>query len=154
MENFLPKVIVTTIVWADKDILEHSKWEAAQGDDLKNNRSTIELNLPKLKERGNIEAIAKGMVESWLGIQVIFATRQDLIDKRVRGNVSEEGHKILYDANLKTIMVSPYLKKSYTNLAVENILNAEWVIDETYSQLASEVKSQLKALSTVEAQKC
>jgi len=143
MNKFLPDVKVTTIIWGEKDTLKHSKWEATQGDDLKNQRPTVELNLAKLAQRGEAEKVAKAMVESWLSIWIVFATRQDLIDKKVRGAVSAEAHKILYDANFKTIMESPMLKRGYADLAMDEILDGKWVIDESHKQLSDEVRSLL-----------
>jgi len=141
MTSFLPNVKVTTIIWADKDTLKHSQWEAAQGDDLKNQRATIELNLPKLAQRGNLEAIAQGVVESWLSIEVVFATRQDLIDKQCRGEVKDED--ILYNTNLKVILGSPVLRRKYSDLAMDEILDGEWYVDDTFKELAEKVKALL-----------
>lgn len=138
---FLPNVKVTTIVWADKDMLQHSQWQAAQGDDLKNQRSTIELNLPKLEQRGNLEAVTQGMVESWLSIQVVLATRQDLIDKQCRGEVKDED--ILCNANLKVILGSPVLRRKYSNLAMDEILDGLWAVDNDFKELAEKVKALL-----------
>lgn len=138
MGNFLPSVEVTTIIWADKDILKHSQWDVAQGDDLKNQRPTIELNLPKLAKRGNTEDIAKGMVESWLSIQVVFATRQDLINKQCRSEVKDEN--ILYYANFKVILGSQTLRRKYSDLAMDEILNGQWFLDDTFRELAEKIK--------------
>ena len=141
MTDFLPNVKVTTIVWADKGILTHSQWEVAQGDDLKNQRSTIELNLPKLIQRGNLEAVAQGIVESWLSIEVVFATRQDLIDKQCRGEVKDED--ILYNANLKVILGSPVLRRKYSDLAIDEILDGQWFVDDDFKELAEKIKALL-----------
>jgi len=139
---FLPNVKVTTIVWGDKDILKHSQWDAAQGDDLKNQRPTIELNLPKLEKNSvSLEVIAQRMVEGWLSIQAVFATRQDLIDKQCRGEVEDE--EILYIANLKVILESPVLKRRYSDLAIEEIVNGQWLMDDSYEVLAGKVKTLL-----------
>lgn len=138
---FLPEVRVTTIVWADKDILTHSQWEAAQGDDLKNQRATIELNLPKLAQRGNLEAVAQGLVESWLSIQIVFATRQDLINKEARRDVDDEN--ILYDANLRVILGSKALRRKYSNLALDEILDGMWAVDDTFKELSEKIKTLL-----------
>jgi len=143
MAKLLPDVKVTTIVWADKDILKHSQWEAAQGDDLKNQRSTIELNLPKLEQRGKPDNIAIGMVESWLSIYIVFATRQDLINKDVRGDVSSDAERIVCKANFKAIMESPALKRGYADLAMDEILNGRWYVDEQYESLSREMKATL-----------
>lgn len=143
LTKFLPDVKVTTIVWATKDMSKHSQWEAAQGDDLKNQRSTIELNLPKLAKRGNAEEIAKGMVESWLSIYIVFATRQNLINRGIRGAVSGDAEEILYYANFMAIMVSPQLKQAYADLAMDEILAGEWFTDQSFTNLSDTIKSLL-----------
>ena len=86
-KQFLPEVKVTTIIWADEARESVSNWYSAQGDDLKLNRATIEVNLPKIaQDKGDDPPqIAEAMIDSWLSIYIILATRQDLIDKTVRG---------------------------------------------------------------------
>lgn len=145
MNRFLPNVKVTTIVWADKNILKHSQWEAAQGDDLKNQRPTIELNLAKLAERGSNDDVAKSMVESWLSINIVFATRQELINKQVRGDVSAEAEETLCEANLKAVLQSPILRHRYADLAIDEILNGGWVIENDCKELANCVTAMLIA---------
>jgi len=121
---FLPHVEATTIVWAHTDV--ELDWYAAQGDDLKNQRSTIELNLAKMARdsNGDAEKVAQLLVDNWLAIYVILCTRQDLINKHVRGEVSADGHDILYTANFKAIKASPHLDEHYTRVAIDAIRGA------------------------------
>jgi len=139
--KFLPDVKVTTIVWGEKGDEVKLPWEVAQGDDLGNRRATIELNFPKIAQRcgDDLERIAESMAEGWLSIWVVLATRQDLINKGIRGAVSPEAERTLYKANFKAIMESPILKRYYADIATGEILNGEWVIDESYKQLSDAV---------------
>ena len=126
-QQFLPKVEETTIIWADEARETTSKWYSAQGDDLKHNRATIEINLPKIAKdkRGNPTEIAETMIVSWLGIYIVLATRQDLINKRVRGYFSPDGETILEEANFKAIKASPILLREYTQKAISELKDAK-----------------------------
>ena len=136
MNNFLPEVKVTTIVWGDANRLQSSKWEAAQGDDLKNNRATIEINLPRIvKKRGSLDNKADRIIENWLAIYVILATRQDLINKHIRGALSTDAEPILYRANFQVIKKSPMLQQKYASLAAGEITNGTWYLDSQYKGL-------------------
>jgi len=129
--EFLPKVKVTTIVWAEEGRgfgeldCGTLNWECAQGDDLKLNISTIELNLVKIADRCNydVELITQEMIKHWIAMEVVLGTRQDLIDKGVRGKVRDED--ILYKANLETILSSPELFEEYKDMAVKAIISGQ-----------------------------
>ncbi|GAI27355.1 unnamed protein product [marine sediment metagenome] len=86
----LPNVDVTTIIWAD-EICESCDWNVAQGDDLKNCRSTIELNFLKLVDNSDdIEKIAESLIKNWLSIYLVLSVRQDLINHNIRGLINSE----------------------------------------------------------------
>ena len=120
--SFLPNVEVTTLLWASDVELD---WYAAQGDDLAQNRSTIELNLVKMVRDadGDVEKVTQLLIDNWLSIYIVLCTRLDLINKKIRGAVSEEGHQLLYTANLATIKASPILDERYTRFAIAAIRN-------------------------------
>jgi hypothetical protein len=141
--EFLPHIEVTTIVWSERGS-EELPYDSAQGDDLKNNRPIIEISFPRLLKGNTPPEVATAMIESWLKMYLIFATRQDLINKHIRGSVSQEAHNILYDANFRAITQSPELKRSYFILAVDRILSGQWIIDDDFKELVEEVKSDLK----------
>ena len=126
-QQFLPEVKVTTIIWADEARESVSNWYSAQGDDLKLNRATIEVNLPKIaQDKGeNARQIAESMIDSWLAIYIILATRQDLINKRVRGHFSSDGETILQEANFKAIKASPILWGQYRQKAISELKEAK-----------------------------
>ena len=126
--QFLPDVPVSSIVWAYSDV--ELNWYAAQGDDLKNQRPTIELNLVKIARDHNedVEKVAQALIDNWLAIYIVFCTRQDLINKQARGLLGAEGEDILAEANLKVIKASPRLAEHYTKVAIEAIRGAKPVI--------------------------
>lgn len=146
--EFLPYTRVTTVVWVEDKAAETCKWDSAQGDDLKNDRAAIEINLAKILRRCEPQEAALEMIKSWLRIYLILSTRQDLINKGIRSDVSEKGHSILYDANFKAIMESPALKRRYFILAVDCILGGGWFIADHFRNqdkgLIEEVKVALK----------
>ncbi|GAH73494.1 unnamed protein product [marine sediment metagenome] len=136
-QQFLPEAQVTTIIWADEDRDEVSKWFAAQGDDLKNQRATIEINLPRIiKVKGDKpQEVALQMIDSWLAIYIVLATRQDLIDKQVRGWLSAEAETELQAANFKVIKASPILWSFYCEKAVNHLKESQSYKTEKYRKL-------------------
>lgn len=136
-QQFLPDVRVTTIIWADEDRGEVSPWFAAQGDDLKNQIPAIEINLPRIiKKIGEKpKEVALEMIKSWLSIYIIFATRQELINKQVRGWLSPEAEKEVENANFKAIISSPILWSLYCEKAVNHIKESQAYKTEAYRQL-------------------
>lgn len=140
---FLPHVEATTIIYIDKTA-EAFPWDSAQGDDLKKNRAAIEVNIARILSRDRLPEAAQRIIEYWLKIHLILATRQDLINKRVRGDVSLDGHSTLYAANFSVVMESPELKRRYFTLAIDQILNGKWLVDDEFKDLAEEVKAALK----------
>jgi len=145
--KFLPHIEVTTIVYMEKRA-EAFPWDSAQGDDLKNNRAAIELNLARLLKRGRPSEAARAMIEDWLEIHLVLGTRQDLTNKHIRGEVSVEGHNTLYAANFDAVMESPELKRKYFSLAIDRILSGKWIVDDDFKDTAKEVKSALVRAST------
>lgn len=147
-QQFLPDVQVTTIIWADTDRAETSKWFAAQGDDLKNDRATIEINLPRIvKEKGDKpDEVALQMIDSWLAIYIVLATRQELINKQVRGWLSAEAETELQTANFKAIKTSPVLWAFYCEKAVHHIKESQSYKTEEYRQLLDDC---LKAMEEI-----
>lgn len=141
--EFLPKVEVTTIVWGYEDW--KAKWECAQGDDLKLNRPTVEFNLVKIAKRckHDIELIIQEMIKHWIAMEVMFGTRQDLINKQVRDKVRDEG--TLYKTNLKVILDSPSLYREYRDMAVKAMVEGNWIPPVAGSKLLRDVRSQLAA---------
>jgi len=138
-ENFLPKVEVTTIVWADE---EHaSKWWAAQGDDLKRGRPTIEINFLRILREA--DEVAGAVILVWLEMYVVLTTRQALIDRGVRWTVSGDGHEALYEGNFKAIKASPLLWEEYTRMAVEALTNGTHVTSPERTDLAAALKMVL-----------
>lgn len=147
--QFLPRVEVTTIVWAEEDYQFDTHWECAQGDDLQLNRPTIEFNLAKIVERCNYDAksVAQEMIKHWIAMEVVFGTRQDLINKQVRGIVSDEN--ILYKANFETILSSPDLYEEYKDIAVKAIIYGEHCVypkNGKMSELFKDIRGQLAAV--------
>ena len=146
-QQFLPEVKVTTIIWADKARESISNWYSGQGDDLKLNRATIEVNLPKIAQDkgGNAPQIAEAMIDSWLSIYIILATRQDLINKRVRGNFSSDGERILEEANFKAIKASPILWRQYMQKAISELKDAKGYVYATddYKALMDKVFEEM-----------
>jgi len=140
--EFLPKVEVTTIVWAGWEELD---WECTQGDDLKLNKSTIEINLIKMAERCNhdIELIIQEMIKHWIAMQAMLGTRQDLINKQVRGRVNSE--EILCKANFEVILCSPSLYQEYKDMSVKAMVEGRWVPCFEETELLNDVRSQLAA---------
>lgn len=124
---FLPEVKVTTIIWGGRGREYLPDWYAAQGDDLKLQRAAIEINLEKVAQDkgGDIPQIATAMVNSWLNIYIVLATRQDLINKMVRGSFSPEGEGILEEANFKAIKASPVVWRQYAEIAASQLKAAQ-----------------------------
>ena len=150
---FLPHVQVTTLVWAHD--VEH-EWYAAQGDDLQRQIPTIELNLVKVAREsgGDVERAAQSLVDNWLAIYVVLCTRQDLIDKRVRGLLSGEAEVILAEANLKAIRASRHLHEHYTKVAIGALKGARpYIAVEGFVSLFQKALEYLDArLATMEAE--
>lgn len=148
-QQFLPDVKVTTIIWADEKRGDVSKWFAAQGDDLKNERATIEINLPRIvKDKGNNpHDVALQMIESWLAIYIVLATRQELINKQIRGWLSPEAETELQAANFKVMRTSPILWAFYCEKAVHDLKESQGYRTEEYRQLLDDcLKSMDKIL--------
>lgn len=152
--EFLPRVPVTTIVWAHADV--ELKWYAAQGDDLKNNIPAIELNLVKMVRDSSdeVEKVAQLLIDNWLALYVVLCTRQDLINKEARGLCSADGEQILYEANLKVINASRYLHEQYTRVAVGAIKGARtYIAVEGFADLFQRVLDHLDTkLALMEAE--
>lgn len=147
-QQFLPDVQVTTIIWADEERDEVSKWFSAQGDDLKNQRATIEINLPRIiKEKGDKpDEVALQMIDSWLGIYIVLATRQELINKQVRGWLSPEAETELQAVNFKVVRTSPILWSLYCEKAVHQLKESQSYKTEKYRQLLDDC---LKAMDKI-----
>jgi len=97
----LPDVDVTTIIWADEERGCH--WDAAQGDDLKNQCPAIELNFPRIMKNheGNL---ATALIENWLSIYIVLSARQDLINHGVRRVITCEEEEEVCIATVKHIL--------------------------------------------------
>lgn len=121
--EFLPPVEVTTHLWAGDTELT---WYAALGDDLKKMIPMIELNLAKMvrDEEGDVEKVTELLLDNWLGMYIVLCTNQDLITKKIRGQVSGKGHQLLHTANRAAIKASPALEEHYTRVAIEAIRGA------------------------------
>ncbi|MBA7686870.1 hypothetical protein ES703_95329 [subsurface metagenome] len=135
-QQFLPDVQVTTIIWADTKRAEAS-WFAAQGDDLKNQRATIEINLPRIIEKkgDKPQEVALQMIDSWLSIYIVLATRQELINKQVRGWLSPEAETELQNINFKVVKASPILWSFYCEKAVNHLKESQSYKIEEYRKL-------------------
>lgn len=138
--RFLPKVEVTTIVWAGRDKTAPD-WECALGDDLKLNRPTIELDLTRITKRCNYNAdlVTQEMIKHWIAMQVIFGTRQELINKNIRGYIGSEGEDILCKANFDVIRNSPASRiwKEYKDMAAKAILKGTHYIHPANSEIVT-----------------
>ena len=132
MISFLPNIRVTTIVSANEHVLKHCHWEAAQGDDFKNQRPTIELNLLRTLQNRSPEETSEEIVRNWISLYIILTTRQDLIHKQVRGWFSEKSEQILETANFKAVLESPQLLREYSITALANITLGRWLYDSHY----------------------
>lgn len=96
----LPDVDVTTVICADE--LE-CRWDAAQGDDLKNQRPTIELNFPRIMKRHE-DNLATALIENWLSIYIVLSVRQYLIIHGVRRVITCEEEEAVCTATVKHIL--------------------------------------------------
>ena len=141
--DFLPKVEVTTVVWADAlDEELPAKWWAAQGDDLKRKRPTIEIYFPRVLQEA--EDVAGALIRVWLEMYIVLATRQALIDRGVRWAVSGDGHETLYKGNFKAIEASPLLWAAYTKIAVGELIMGKHVTTPERPDLAQSLKSVMQ----------
>lgn len=147
--EFLPHIQISTIIYVDKRA-ESFPWDSAQGDDLKNDRAAIEINVSRILSHDRLPEATHRIIENWLKIYLVLGTRQDLINKHIRGDVSLEGHNILYAANFNVVMESPELKRRYYTLAIDRILNGQWFIEDDFKDIVKEVKSALEANIPVE----
>ena len=147
-QQFLPDVPVTTIIWADQGRENVSRWHVAQGDDLKNQRPTIEINLPRIiRDKGeDPSTVAREIIDSWLGIYIVLATRQDLINKQVRGWLDPGAETELQTANYKAIKASPILWAIYCEKAVSHLKESQGYATEKYRQLLDDC---LKAMEDI-----
>jgi len=85
-----PDVPVTTILWAN-ELCNSCNWNAVQGDDLKHNCPTIELNFLRISKLYNTdEEIAEALIKSWLGIYLVFSCRKDWINHNIRQFLTAE----------------------------------------------------------------
>lgn len=141
--DFLPKVEVTTMVWADDD-RSSTKWWAAQGDDLKRKCPTIEIYFPRILQEA--EDVAGAMIRVWLEMYIVLATRQALIDRGVRWAVSGNGHEVLYEGNFKAIAASPLLWEEYTRMAVGELTKGKHVTAPERSDLAESLKMVMQEM--------
>jgi len=150
---FLPHVPVTTIVWAHSDV--EVKWHAALGDDLKNQRPAIELNLVKVAQDADddVEKVTQLLIDNWLPIYILLCTRQDLISKKVRRLVSGAAEDDLARANFKAIKASRQLDEHYTRVAIDAIRGARTcLVREGMADLFQRLLEQLDArLALMEA---
>lgn len=134
--SFLPKVPVTTIVWAGKEVLKNTSWYSAIGDDLSCMRPTIELNWPRIfKDKADSPEAAIQIIKSWLLMYILLSTRQDLINKGVRGDLYTGGEEELAKANYKIIWSSPVLLNFYTDLAIDSILGSKPYLNKDWDAL-------------------
>jgi len=131
MGEFLPGTRVKTIIWYDKTA-QSLDWEVAQGKSRTKKlfAPTIELNLLLTETRQKrIDLVCKRLVDNWLKVKILLCTRKDLVQRGVRNEVSPYGERLLYQANLTAIAESPKLRRYYTDVALESILNGDWNVD-------------------------
>lgn len=121
--DFLPSVRVSTAVYED---FTGASWFAALGDDLHRNRPLIEINLTSLREAyPELDRAARQAIDSWLAMYIVLASRQDLIHKQVRGDLSSDSQEILQKANYAAIKASPALYSKYIDLAIDSLIRAQ-----------------------------
>ena len=139
MTDFLPGTMVTTIIWADDIKSKDWSWTAAQGDDLKRRCATIEINFIKIAQQKEASAIAEEMVKEWLLLYLMLATRQDLINKGVRGKLSGTAESSLCKTNFDVVMASPELLKQYSDIAIRNLRAGRWIVGNEFEALTDDV---------------
>jgi len=143
--SYLPDVRVKTIVIFDKRG-ELLPWSVAQGkfSTYFGIKDTIELNMDKIVKLERSDLVAEQMVRQWLLVKVLIDTREDLEGRRIREHLPGAYEKLVYETNLRVIYETPHLKRHYTNMAIEQILNVDWLVDDTYGRAYADLSKLLR----------
>lgn len=143
--KFLPNIKVRTIVIFDKRG-EFLPWDVAQGkySSYFGIKDTIELNMDKIIELDRNDLVAEQMVKQWLLVKILIDTREDLEVRGIREHLPGTYEQLIFNTNLRVIYETPHLKRYYTNMAIENILNGEWIVDDSYGRAYADLSKMLR----------
>ncbi len=143
--KFLPNIKVRTSVIFDKRGAQ-LPWEVAQGKFAAylGLKDTIELNMHKIVRLERNDLVAEQMVKQWLLVKILIDTREDLEVRGIREHLPGTYEQLIFKTNLKVIYETAHLKRYYTNMAIENILNGEWIVDDTYGRAYADLGKLLR----------